>query len=111
MAGYYGKSMSNNAVEAYMRGEKPMSKWTKRVILDALQMKMDSGIPTKVNIKELQKFKLPQLKILFLVCCGWHHTYSKFYRTDFYGIREDRLNCTADELKELLKTEAGEKEY
>lgn len=27
-AGYYGFSMSNNAVEAYDSGEMPISKWT-----------------------------------------------------------------------------------
>lgn len=33
MAGYYGYSMSNNAVEAYKSGEKPFSKWTKTEII------------------------------------------------------------------------------
>jgi len=29
MSGYDGYSMSNNAVDAYENGEKPISKWTK----------------------------------------------------------------------------------
>lgn len=33
MAGYYGYSMSNNAVEAYENGEMPISKWTKKEIV------------------------------------------------------------------------------
>lgn len=34
MAGYHGFSMSNNAVEAYKNGEMPLSKWTKKAILE-----------------------------------------------------------------------------
>lgn len=36
MAGYHNYSMSNNAVQAYNTGEKPLSKWTKAVIIEAL---------------------------------------------------------------------------
>lgn len=36
MAGYYGYSMSNNAVEAYKSGEKPYSKWKKADIIQAI---------------------------------------------------------------------------
>ena len=109
MAGYYGKSMSNNAVEAYARGEKPLSKWTKKVLLDELQNLTDRGVPSKVDIDILTRFTLPQLRKLFLVYCGMHHTYSTFNRTDFFGIREDRLNCSEDELKALLASEGDAK--
>ena len=37
MAGYCGYSMSNNAVDAYNDGEKPLSKWTKRAIIEAIE--------------------------------------------------------------------------
>ena len=37
MAGYNGWSMSNNAVAAYEDGEKPLSKWTKADIFDAIK--------------------------------------------------------------------------
>ena len=37
MAGYYFYSMSNNALDAYRRGEMPMSKWTKKAILQRLE--------------------------------------------------------------------------
>ena len=109
MSGYYGKSMSNNAVEAYACGEKPMSKWTKRILLEELQKLVDRGVQTKVSIDTLRKFTLPQLRMLFLVYCVWHHTYSTFNRTDFYGIREERLDCSVDELKALLVTEGNAK--
>lgn len=34
--GYRGKSMSNRAARAYNRGEMPISKWTKKVLLEEL---------------------------------------------------------------------------
>lgn len=37
MAGYSGWSMSNNAVDAYSNGEKPLSKWTKADIFDTIE--------------------------------------------------------------------------
>lgn len=37
MAGYNGFSMSNNAVAAYESGEKPISKWTKTDIIEAIE--------------------------------------------------------------------------
>ncbi len=105
MAGYWGKSMSNNAVEAYERGEKPISKWSKRALLAALDELIEQGTPAKVNLDDLKKFKLPQLKFLFLEYAGWHHTYVRFYRTAFFRIKKTRLNCTVDELCGLLKAE------
>ena len=109
MAGYWGKSMSNNAVEAYERGEKPISKWSKRVLLEALNGKIEQGVPAKVNLNILKKFTLPQLHTLFLEYAGWHHTYVKFYRTAFFRIRVERLNYTEEELRHLLMNEASRK--
>lgn len=36
-SGYFGSSMSLRAVEAYEAGEKPKSKWTKKVMLAAIK--------------------------------------------------------------------------
>ena len=47
MSGYWGKHMSNNAVEAYERGEMPISKWTKKVLLTEIKS------PLMPNIKLL----------------------------------------------------------
>ena len=44
MAGYNGWSMSNNAVQAYEDGEKPLSKWTKKTLVYALQQIQAGGI-------------------------------------------------------------------
>lgn len=57
MAGYYGFSMSNNAVEAYRKGLLPASKI--------------SGVPTEL-IKSL------------CAPAEWHHTSKHFNATDFY---------------------------
>ena len=110
MAGYWGKSMSNNAVEAYARGEKPISKWSKRVLPEVLNEQIEQGTPAKVNLDALKKFTLPQLRFLFLVYAGWHHTYVKYYRTAFFRINEERLNCTVEQLRQLLENEANRKE-
>ena len=37
MAGYFGFSMSNNAVEAYENGQRPLSRWTKGKILNSVK--------------------------------------------------------------------------
>ena len=108
MSGYWGKHMSNNAVEAYERGEMPISKWTKKVLLTEIAKVIESGVQTKVNLETLGKFSLPQLRQLFLVHRGYHHTYATYNVTFFFGIREDRLNCTADVLRKMLETDAGE---
>ena len=110
MAGYWGKSMSNNAVEAYARGEKPKSKWSKKVLVEALREKIEQGVPAKITLSAIQKFTLPQLRILFLQYSGWHHTYVKYYPTDFFRVRDDRLNCTEEELRQILETEISRAE-
>lgn len=43
MAGYNGYSMSNNAVAAYQNGEKPLSKWTKKEILNQISNQIEQG--------------------------------------------------------------------
>ncbi len=40
MAGYKKYSMSNNAVDAYDRGLKPLSKWTKEAIICTIKQSM-----------------------------------------------------------------------
>lgn len=54
MAGYNGWSMSNNAVEAYSNGEKPLSKWTKADIFDTIN---DTEVELKCSIEKLKNFQ------------------------------------------------------
>ena len=52
MAGYSGYSMSNNAVAAYENGEKPLSKWKKADILEAVKTQ---EVELKCSPSKLQK--------------------------------------------------------
>ena len=82
-AGYTGYAMSNRAIDAYGRGERPISKWTKQDMLDIVAESNPSILePCRdLSISELQSFLLQR--------SGWHHTSSHFNKTVFYVIRED----------------------
>lgn len=101
-AGYdYGKGMSNNAVSAYKKGEKPKSKWTREEILKGVSALFDN--PTAYDKREygdfisrkdevmgiVRKLPLARLKEVLLIKSSWHHT-SKYYNTtDFYSLPSD----------------------
>ena len=88
MSGYYGYKMSNNAVAAYEAGEKPLSKWTKKAILNEIMEIY--GDAEKIDI--IKKLNSNELKEYFLIPSSWHHT-SKFYnKTYFYVLDIDFLN-------------------
>lgn len=94
MSGYYGYSMSNNAVAAYERGEKPLSKWHKCEILEELK---SQDLPDDV-MGILHSLSLSVLKSHVLVKTSWHHTSSRYNRTDFYSVKD--LSCISlDEIK------------
>ncbi len=95
-SGYYGYSMSNNAVEAYEDGEKPLSRWTKKDIISAIA-EID---PVKAEL--FKKVNLPVLKEKALSYSSWHHTSNRFNITDFYSIDEDFIEkITKDEIIKL----------
>lgn len=72
MAGYADDfSMSNNAIDAYDRGLRPRSKWTKADILDALPANARTYL-------QLDEYPLEFLREYFLEVEEWHHT-SKHY--------------------------------
>ena len=103
MAGYYGYSMSNNAVIAYEQGEKPLSKWTKKVILNEINYYiLDNNLD--LNIEFFSKITLKILRENFLEKSSWHHT-SKFYnKTYFYELRCEKIyNLTNDDLLTYIK--------
>lgn len=97
MSGYYGFSMSNNAIDAYNTGEKPFSKWTKADILSELG---------ELSPK-FKKTKLSALKKELLYVSSWHHTSKEFNRTDFYSIDvEKAAEMSKSEIAKLyIKTE------
>lgn len=113
MAGYKGYSMSNNAVDAYMSGEKPISKWTKQeVVVYVQEIRPDL-------IDELKKLRKDELFELVLRRSSWHHTSMYYNETDFYKIDEEAIeNITAEKISEKIanrvpvnKTEQLEEQY
>ncbi len=101
MAGYKGYSMSNNAVVAYERGEKPFSKWSKKDILEEIRKNIDlekydfKKISSRKNI-DLEKYDFKKisssiLKNYFLQKSSWHHTSSYYNCTNFYRINYNRI--------------------
>ena len=87
MVGYIGFSMSRNAADARDRGLRPISEWSKGLILDTIMEAIeDEELTLQFDVELLRKVKLADLKREFLVNMEWHHT-SKFYnQTNFYGI-------------------------
>ena len=111
MSGYYGYSMSNNAVEAYENGERPLSKWRKSDILEAISV---SEIELKCSISKLQKLPVKVLKEECLTYSSWHHTSNHYNQTNFYTLDEKYIESLTDEkIDKLLaecKSEEREKE-
>lgn len=94
MSGYYGYSMSNNAVSAYDDGEMPLSKWTKAEILDRCGDKMD--ILKFLTVSELRKNLLYK--------SSWHHTSCHYNCTDFYSFDDDSLEEIGSErVEEIIR--------
>ena len=63
MAGYSGFSMSNNAVEAYENGEKPISKWSKKDILNSIDNAIENGeLVLNCSKDKLRKVRVALLK-------------------------------------------------
>lgn len=86
--------MSVRAAEAYRAGEKPLSKWTKEAILDALATE---GYPELAEALEDRKYTLAFLKAHYLMNSSWHHTSCKYNCTDFYSV------CVLDDDDDMLK--------
>ena len=97
MAGYYGYAqMSNNAVDAYERGLKPKSKWTKEAILDEICNDI------------FDSWTLAQLREL-LIYSEWHHTGGAYARTKFYEINQELVDYYIEHPDERPEVEKVEK--
>ena len=75
--------MSNNAVDAYNSGERPLSRWTKTEILREIATQAEG---TGLNMGLVGKLNLPTLKAYFLKYSSWHHTSSRYNKTTFYRV-------------------------
>jgi hypothetical protein len=94
MAGYHGRSMSNNAVAAYAKGKKPVSRITKDDILK-------HGIDE--NITFFRWFVKNHCR-----SCEWHHSSPKYNVTSFYDIKSCCVafkRADIDKLKSEYKSE------
>lgn len=101
MAGYNGWSMSNNAVDAYENGEKPLSKWRKSDIFEAIEETEE--IELKCSIEKLRKLPVKVLKEVCLHYSSWHHTSNHYNQTDFYSLDEISIeNLTDKKIDELI---------
>ena len=120
MAGYNGWSMSNNAVQAYEDGEKPLSKWTKKTLVYELADALDAE-PEEVA-EALKPYTVKEVKDKCLTYSSWHHTSSRYNRTAFYELDDFEdlmdLECrlsgkpnTAKEEREKAEMEALQKAW
>lgn len=111
MAGYHGYSMSNNAIAAYWSGEKPISKWTKKEIIDALAEAVSNGeIELKADIIKIEKMPVKTLKEACLYRSSWHHTSSRYNRTDFYSLDVEKIEeLTNAKIDEIIADQNKEK--
>lgn len=89
--GYYGYSMSNNAIKAYKKGLMPLSKWGKK---EAQELEDLLGV--KISVFKLKKF----LKMYGQR--GYHHTSKMFNTTNFYSMAEAFSNGK-DEILNFFK--------
>ncbi len=93
--GYVGISMSNNALDAYAEGRMPISKWSKKDLIEHIDanrelINCDYGLLIKqpVNV----------LKELLLYTDGeYHHTGMRCNITMFYHFSNQRLSGLTDE--------------
>lgn len=93
-SGYIGRSMSVNAANAYKTGEKPLFKWSKTELVDAI-----SSISENRNIEAVIKLlTVKELQDNFLKQSSWHHTGAFFSETDFYSINEKAVSAINKEL-------------
>ena len=109
MSGYYGISMSNNAVKAYEEGKKPYSKWTKKGIVDRINEKFSNGklanIPNKRPeifsnfIEAVKKTPLVELKRILLIDTEYHHTSIYYNSTIFYDVFP--YGCNVQYMKQI----------
>jgi hypothetical protein len=100
--GYDGNRMSNRAVRAYENGEKPISKWTKKEIIESI---VDYAWDNNIDIEsiDLSELTAEELKNTFLRQSSWHHTGALYNATNFYSINEEAVkNLTTDTINNII---------
>lgn len=101
---YIGNRMSVRALNAYENGAMPLSKWSKKEILDRVK------ILDPFKAQKLSKVKKQVLVKTFLTNTSWHHTGSFYNETNFYEFDEDALQELTDSgIEKLLQANEKEK--
>ncbi|MDU5027098.1 MAG: hypothetical protein E6271_01450 [Negativicoccus succinicivorans] len=102
--GYDGQSMSNRARAAYDLGEKPMSKWTKDEIIEAVLDYLDeTKAETAISVDEIKALPAWLLRQEFLTYRSWHHTGALYNTTDFYGLDFKALDLPLAHYQEKIE--------
>lgn len=95
---YIQNKMSERAVQAYLDGLRPRSKWTKSDILYEV---------SDFYQQDLAKYPTEILREAFLHYEEWHHTGSAFNTTPFYSCSAGYITC--EDLEELYSKYKADK--
>lgn len=100
--GYRGYSMSKRASAAYINGEKPLSRWTKKAIIAAINEWEENT--NRLMTVDVNKMTRDDLIDHYIRYSSWHHTSKMINVTEFYQLSESLLTAdsremTADEIK------------
>ena len=88
----YAQNMSNNAVEAYSEGKRPLWKWRKSDISQAVETLAGKDIVSDMDAAEMKES--------FLERTEWHHVGSAYNKQDFYAISLDKIRNAIGKLPE-----------
>lgn len=100
--GYHCYSMSKRAASAYINGEKPLSRWTKKAIIAAINdWEENNNRLMTVNVDQMTRDDLIERYIMY---SSWHHTSKMINATAFYQLSDtfltaDSREMTAEEIK------------
>lgn len=88
MSGYCGYSMSNNAIDAYDSGEKPISKFNKKDLEELKTFLIECKINEEKALHCVKKLTVKKMKEWLKLSgrSSWHHTSKMYNVTDFYSI-------------------------
>lgn len=100
--GYHGYSMSKRASAAYTNGEKPLSRWTKKAIIAAINDWEETN--NRLMTVDVNKMTRDDLIERYIRYSSWHHTSKMINATEFYQLSDTFLiansrEMTADEIK------------
>lgn len=105
--GYVGRSMSKRASAAYTNGEKPLSRWTKKAIVDSISnWEENNNRLMTVDVKKMTRDELIERYVKY---SSWHHTSMMINVTEFYQLSDtlltaDSRKMTVDEIKSREET-------